>query len=242
MAHGGEDWGRYAPAKTIFTVQDLGELAARLKSIDTFDRRGNIIWLDDFESGLSKWGVDTVGAGTDLKPSAEFCRSGAFAAKGTLPGGVSASITMSHYEPFPVLSNFGFECHISLYRKVTAARLYLYLLYGATSYNFSVRYDVANKKLQYQDEDQALQDLATDLSLYNSNNCFHAFKLVVDSAKREYKRLIVDDTTYLLDTFKPWSNPTGAANLLAPAIAIANSGDDDGFTYVDDVILTQNEP
>ena len=80
MAHGHPDYGGAAPLATVYTLQDLAELAARLGSIDVFDRRGNVLLLDDFESGIKKWlfgGTGSYSAGwiCDRAEHGGFCLS-----------------------------------------------------------------------------------------------------------------------------------------------------------------------
>ena len=63
MAGETPDYGRLSAQATVFPVTDLGELAARLGSIVSHDRRGDVIWLDGFEDGLDKWQPTTSGSG-----------------------------------------------------------------------------------------------------------------------------------------------------------------------------------
>ncbi|GAI16225.1 unnamed protein product, partial [marine sediment metagenome] len=109
MTHGGPDWGTPGPLKTIYTLEDMAELVARLGSIVTFDRRGNIIWLDDFEGTLGKWGIETEGAGYSAQLSAEAARSGGFSAKLISPDDEEDRIGLKRWFPLPVESNIGFE-------------------------------------------------------------------------------------------------------------------------------------
>jgi len=52
MPRGHPDYGQAGPTSLIATVPDLGELAARLGSNNTWDRRGFILWYDDFEASV----------------------------------------------------------------------------------------------------------------------------------------------------------------------------------------------
>jgi len=81
MAHGQPDYGMYTLANTIYRLTDMGELAARLGSINTYDRRGDVIFLDSFESGLTAWSPSSACTGSDLVQSAKHARSGGFSAK-----------------------------------------------------------------------------------------------------------------------------------------------------------------
>lgn len=49
------DWGGTYTNTFFQPLFDHGELAARLGSLVTFDRRGALVWLDSFESGLGGW-------------------------------------------------------------------------------------------------------------------------------------------------------------------------------------------
>ncbi|GAI87669.1 unnamed protein product, partial [marine sediment metagenome] len=61
MAHGQPDFGMYAAKETVASLADVGELAARLGSIVAQDRRGDVIFLEDFEAPILNW----TGAGPD---------------------------------------------------------------------------------------------------------------------------------------------------------------------------------
>jgi len=69
MAHGTPDWGVTASKKTIYSLHDMGELAVRLGSIVSFDRRGDVIFSDSFQNGLGKVYASGVGAGFECWPS-----------------------------------------------------------------------------------------------------------------------------------------------------------------------------
>ena len=49
MASGHPDGGEGGETQIIHTVQDVGELAARLGSVSAYFRSGNVVWFDDFE-------------------------------------------------------------------------------------------------------------------------------------------------------------------------------------------------
>ncbi|GAI56753.1 unnamed protein product, partial [marine sediment metagenome] len=80
MAHGQPDFGMYQIAKTIYRLADMGELAVRLGSIVTHDRRGDVIWMDNFDSGIAKWYQFASDDDGLVEWSAERSRSGGFSA------------------------------------------------------------------------------------------------------------------------------------------------------------------
>ena len=58
----------------------LAELAARLGSPTTYERRGALIFADIFDSGLSKWNTDTSGAGASVALTALYASVGKYSA------------------------------------------------------------------------------------------------------------------------------------------------------------------
>ena len=63
MARSGPDWGLRGGKATVFPLTDMAELAARLRSIDVYDRAGDVIALDDFQSGIDQWEHSGSGSG-----------------------------------------------------------------------------------------------------------------------------------------------------------------------------------
>ncbi|GAI49683.1 unnamed protein product, partial [marine sediment metagenome] len=63
MSRGQPDYGSSAVKEVAGTLADMGELAARLSSIVEYDRRGDVVYLDDFEEPVLKWSPLAAGAG-----------------------------------------------------------------------------------------------------------------------------------------------------------------------------------
>ncbi|KKK91844.1 hypothetical protein LCGC14_2708890, partial [marine sediment metagenome] len=84
---------------------NIAELAARLGGIVSFYRRGDVLWLDDFEGTIGKWAVSGTGASASL--STDDARNGAKSGKLTL--GAGKEIFINRVMGYPVISNMGFE-------------------------------------------------------------------------------------------------------------------------------------
>ncbi len=110
MVHTLPDYTSKWKTQTVTAIADNAELAARLKSIVTFDRRGNIIWMDDFEGAILLW--ETALSGTD----AAIAISAASAHQGSTSCKLTAGKTATRYaiirkDLAPVKeSRFGLEC------------------------------------------------------------------------------------------------------------------------------------
>jgi len=55
MAHGRPDDSNIKSVIPVYVMQDLAELAARLGSTVVLDRRGSVIFMEDFGKGLGGW-------------------------------------------------------------------------------------------------------------------------------------------------------------------------------------------
>ncbi|KKK96081.1 hypothetical protein LCGC14_2666380 [marine sediment metagenome] len=235
------DWGAQSSQATVHEVTDLGELAVRLGSIVTHDRRGDVIWFDGFEDGLVKWATATFGTGAAVDLSLTKARNGLFAARlvAGSDGGLSARIDKTI--PFPVLSPMGAEFSFQLQQNIDNLEFIFDLFDGVDVTQYLITWsDVANNLL-YQDSAGVDQVFASDVSLSITDTLFHTMKLVVDMENKVYARLIIDNTTYLLTDIAALA----IADVTTPAVRvrmnlIGRAGDND-LIYVDDVILTQNE-
>jgi hypothetical protein len=242
MAHGHPDYGTDAPLSTVYSIQDLGELAARLGSIVTFDRRGNVLWFDDFENSLNKWYVETLGTGASVAITNDKARRGALACQVITGNATNNYAVITHYEPYPVLSKLGLE--FSLLTNVDKATLYAYFIIqtGTHVHNSGIKYDFDDDTWQYHNSAGSWVDLAMPAVLGSSLYLFHTIKLVIDPLTQRYVRLIVDDTSYDMSSLAYRYIATVNIPLVYIQLWLWTQEAAAKTIYFDDVILTQNEP
>ncbi|GAH53184.1 unnamed protein product, partial [marine sediment metagenome] len=180
MAHGQPDFGIYAAKKTVSGLADLGELAARLGSIVTFDRRGDIVWFDDFEGEVDKWYQEPSGTDAAIVVSPDAARNGSFSAKLTTGDEVNDFATIIHYLPYPVTSRVGFEISFNVENDLSELIFSQRLYDGSYEHYARLRYLPATDVLQYLDSEAEWQDLVTGLVLWAATYAFHTVKLVID--------------------------------------------------------------
>ena len=236
------DWGALSSQATVHEVTDLGELAARMGSIVTFDRRGDIVWMDDFECGLMKWIATAVGTGAAVAESTAYARNGATSVKLTGGSDSAGQAGIAHYNPIPVLGRVGVE--ISAYRATTINNLRIShsIADGAALLKPAIRWVQSGTTLQYRDSDGNWQTFSSAFSFTTRATEFHTFKLVTDIENRVYVRAIIDDTEYSLAdiAIQAMVGAGSPEQLLAVDLYSRSSENDVG--YVDDAIFTQNEP
>jgi len=226
------------PVGPIYTSTDIAELAARQGSPVTFDRRGNVIWYDDFGSSLNKWVIGGVGATCVITNA--YARARGLSALLTTGGGLGDIATMQHAEAYPTLSKMGFEFSFDYDGNVCEIRLGTHLYNGTTEYYPFIRWNQPDNDLSYGDETGALVHIAFEEL---SDVAFNTMKLVVDFETNQYVRLLLNNLTYDLSGKGIPSTPDAVTLpqlLLTPrleALVVGVVG-----VFVDDVIITQNEP
>ncbi len=242
MPHGQVDFGAYAVKETVSSLADMGELAARLGSIVTFDRRGDVIWFDDFESGIEKWDKSSSGDRGSIEWSAAKSRNGGFSAKITTGAQSGDFATLTAYLPFPVLSRIGVEFSPLLYNYVGKLKLKIYVYDGEFRHQFEIQHFHITKLFQYKGDDDKWHDMSPTLDLAWFSRQFHTLKLVADAQSKLYTRFIANSQSYDLAAFRSYRWGDGAAPHLWIAIEVTNSNTNAGKAHIDDAIVTQNEP
>jgi len=242
MAHGYPDYGIYTAKKTVYSLQDMAELAARLGSIVTFDRRGDVIWLDDFEDNINKWGQEPSGVGAAIALSTDAARNGGYSCKLTTGNVAGEYARIIHSGPYPILSKIGFEISFTLDTNTMRFRIGLSLYDGTYHSRASVQYNMPFARVEYVDENGVWQVLDTITPLRSGHTLFHTIKLVVDFVNYKYERLLLDSLSYDLTPYSLYRiGDTSSPVLLVDAIHYTNV-DANISNYVDDAIITQNEP
>lgn len=230
------------PVGPIYTVTDIGELAARLGSIVTFDRRGNVIWLDDFEGTENKWFLGGSGEGYNFVISAEAARNGCFSGKlnpGILEGNTGHIL---HTCPYPVLSKLGLECSFTWHAHIKDISFRMNLYTGKDEYWANIKYDGDEEKLYYRGTDVLWHEFASDISLYIFIKHFHTAKLVADFTTGMFERFILNNREYDLSSYKLYTHTSDYYPSLHLTILSTNGSAGIHPLYIEDVIITQNEP
>lgn len=242
MAHGQADYGKYAPKLTVGSMADNAELATRLGSIVTYDRRGDVIWYDDFESGINKWEDRSTDLGHGLDVSALYARNGGFSAKITCGSNGAFAGTMGHFQAPPVKSKVGLEAHWArpLFN-FTNIYFRMFIEHTTEVWDARIRFVSATGALEYWDG-AAWQTIQLNVGARAWPSHFHALKFVVDLDTNLYTRLLFENLSFDLSGYTlPHTVVAATPDLIATIQAVGANGVN-SLVHIDDVILTQNEP
>jgi hypothetical protein len=242
MGHGTPDWWGTEPTATTHKVSDLGELAARLGSIDTFDRRGDVVWLSGFENGLGEFRVVSGGTGASVVISTTATQRGAYSCKLTAGSSAPFLASISKLVPYPALSKFGTEAAFTWNTGISFLTLEMWLYNGTNYTRFAIKFDQVNSKIYYLNSVGGWTEIGNLPPWTTSNWIFHVAKLVVDLEAGVYARLIVDNTTHLFFSISGEVVASAVQPYLYSLVAMEGPGGTNPSIYVDNLIITQNEP
>ena len=242
MPHGNRDYGIGAPKWTIYPLTDLGELAARLGSPVTFDRRGDVIWIEDFESSLNKWDPTTWGVGSGIFITNDRSRSGNFSCKMITGPIANDRAYMEHFLPLPVLSKMGIEFSFAGMNNIKYLTLETHLYEHEYQHHAHIRYDWPHRSLKYFDPHSTFHTFYYPYDIHDEDRLFNTLKAVIDFPNGKYDRVIVNDQSFDISQYTYYKPGPAVVFFLYIAIEITTNVNANAYTYIDDVIITQNEP
>jgi len=241
MAKGQPDFGQYAPTETIVGLSDMGELAARLGSIVTFDRRGNIVRLYNFEGGIAQWELGGVGPGRTLEWVQEYHRSGNFCAKLTTRDAPGWIATMETSVSYPILSKIGIEYSVMIEPTLKYINLLIDLYNGSYVIEANAKWTQSTALWQLTHTGGGVS-LSPTMKLSPAASVFNTIKLVADFNNNQYCRLLANNVSYDLSAYYLVKGASTVAPRIDIAIQIETNTTEATHAYVDDFIQTQNEP
>ena len=245
---------RYTISQNV-EVANADELAVRLGAISLFERRGEIMWQDDFECSTLKW-IQDVGTVARSTTSARNGNASLKLTTGASVDNLARAIWRGHYPntyggiaPYYEghTCRIGAEFSFALGPSIKYIMLQLGLVVDSTHfYQGIVRYRPQDNDLQiYQrtgTPPAAWETIATSLDIYEQDKMYHTWKLVIDISNWKYLRLYLDDNEYDISSYGiNYSTPSNARRRTVVDLEISNNASGAHYAYIDDFILTINE-
>lgn len=245
VSQGGIDYpdGGFASGGGIFPLAgDLGELAARMGSVVTHNREGTVVYIETFEHSVQTWHPTTYGTDGEIYVSALRSRSGGYSCKLIADSDGSNCAKVFRSFPLPTLSKYGLE--FSWLPEAHTNILEWRLSYhdGVDVHHYNARYRTTENDVQIQVGADSWTTVVTGLDLNYEYADFHTIKTVGDFATDMWVRLIINNVEHDLSVYPAYITDEVAGPDVVPAILIWGDDGYNGFSYIDDIILTQNEP
>lgn len=242
MPRGQPDYGLYTQTPVASGISDPGEAAARLGSINVYDRRGWTVWMDNFEAPVLKWTSSRAGAGVAPLLVTTDAWMGVQSVYFDTPAGALNLSTMSKHFPLLRLGQAGFEFWIRGYTR--------------TAGYFRARFDINDATNHTRAELQI--DLQADtVSIVTPAGViviaiglfpdlvflpFIPIKVVIDMDNDNYIRLLVGSNEYDISAHALVTVGISTARYITTGFQLHPDIAEDTYVWLDNFILTQNEP
>lgn len=236
------DWYALRPGSDRHVLADMAELAVRLFSPVVHDRRGTIIWVDDFRYGDVSWVHSTGGAGAAIAIDTHYPLYGGKVLK--LTAGSSSPYAAQIYRnlSIPRVNKWGVAVHFAVTSNFDYISLSVGKYDGINRVQGRVRISDTDNTMVYRDSDGDNQLIATLSDLTETYGTYHWLKLVMDMSTKEYVRVMFDDTEYDLGGISLYESASGEVAQFRPYISLFGLSDENDVMCVDAVVITIDEP
>ena len=238
---GQPDFGAYQTKSTGATLADMADLAVRLGIIVEYDRRGDVVKLDDFESPVFRW-ESTPSLGGAIALDIAQVKSGAKSVKLSVNGTAGASPNIKSF--FYPLGSLQLGAEISFCKPATTYKLRFEMSnYTGTAVYYGQAEILFNTGvLQIRKSDGTNIEVATGLTFRDDDFVFSPMKMVIDFLNNKYTRFLLANVEYDLSAH---ALSTASSTIKASSgviITLIDTGASTADLWLDDFVFTQNEP
>lgn len=244
VKHGAPDWSKYQVDSKVYPTLDFAEIPPRLGSPVTFDRRGNVYYLDSFEHGLRGWAKVEIDSGDAVDISPADYRTGGYSVKLVNGQATISQAGLRMKLPLLAAGKVGFSVAWRSPPGVPRFWIRMFWYSETVGWEAMVECEKAGGKVKLAQLDPIWTELATGITFYPSvvSTPWHVMKLVADFDTGYYTRLLLDRDEWDISSYPLLAVAVLAKNTLAIDFTAAGDNTTTYYTYVDDVIITQDEP
>jgi len=242
MPRGQPDYGLTAQTVLAAGIADPGEAAARLGSINVYDRRGWTLWMDNFEAPALKWEAASFGGGIVPVLDSSRAWTGAQSVKLACPAAGAPISQLYRCFPLARLGKVGAEFWIQTNQVVGSYIRFLLGIYDGVN--------LSSAEMEYYPQLGTIRLatsvgwilVASDIYMTQAGQYFLPIKLVVDMDTEQFIRLLVGEREIDISSYLMFN--AGATVFRVIGVILALYGVAGGATeaYIDNFILTVSEP
>lgn len=218
------------------------ELAARLGSLKTYDRRGSVLDMQNFDSGLGSFELVKGGSGAYPVIAADRILSGGYSAYLYAPTGVTNASELRWYRGMAWAESFGVEIAFNLDALHGMLFFWCCLYDGAKSHPGVLRWNLDTGVLECLGGAGTYEEVATGLAVGVGKGKWNFLKLVIDTANDEYMRCLLGGTEIDMTSFEILDSADASPPYLYASVALYASASDAAEMWIDNLILTDREP
>jgi hypothetical protein len=232
----------YLPGSGKSTLGDMGELAVRIGSPVSYDRRGSVYWYDDFEDGIGGYSLDLAGTGAAIRYTHSYVFRGALSAKltGGSTGNKHAGL-IKRISP-ALFTTFGLEVTYSIAGNVSNIVITFRYYTGTILYEGATTIEMANQRALFTSPGPVYPPIIPlDIEI-NDPALFNTSKLVVDMVNLTYLRFMHNQDDFSLNDGNLVSTPQVSPARLEAIVLVNSVAGSNGIIYVDNMIVTIGDP
>ena len=186
----------WLPGAQRSLMLDQAELAARLGSIVTYDRRGQVNWMDQGQGGLSPWNVAGGGTGNGVAVIATNTYRGGYALQMTAGSTAGRNSELVHRFNPQELNRWGLEVAVYWPTEFSFFTLSLDYFTGAQRYSAQLYIDRGAEEIYIIDEVDGYTFLAALPNPVDAYGKYHLVKMVAHIKEKTYTRIMYDDLAF----------------------------------------------
>lgn len=241
MASGSEDFITPVVVSVSSTFTAIDELAARQKSADTFDRRGNVLYAHDMSEGLSPYLLNESGTGDSVTvdTTKSFYGSQSLLIAGGSVANDNTGFSKRHR--LPSSQYIGLEALFMRDSSVEIVDFGIQYTKDGVQYTATVGLELASDELFFLDSALVRQELlSVDVSDFSVS--WRTFiKLVIDIENHTYHRTIFEGTE--IAHSQPLPNAgSNQPDFVSPRIFVRSDGTQPQEVNILSFVFTINEP
>jgi len=187
---------KWMPGSSRYVLEDMGELAVRLGSPSRFDRRGEIIWMDDFKSGTAGWWTYGSGTGYEVYVDNQITLQSPFCVVLTAGSDASQYAEIRKFFSAEVVGRAGIEFAVAFDTEFDFLYIELWEGDGNTHVKGKLAIYDTGGVINVYDADDVSHEIGSGFSYGEPTQQYHLIKLVVDFYTGMYVRLVIDQNSY----------------------------------------------
>jgi len=242
MAHGAPDYSDVRKEGLVYRIDDMAELAARLGSLLTYDRRGDIFWSYGFDDGIGDFTELALGAGAEVTLNNTYFHNPPFSLNLTSGAAVGNLTRISRLFPVPYDLAMGFAVAVRPTATTDTCEINVMHYTGEVLWYTLLIVDFANGKITIRTDETDPLTITSDVAYLSSSFVFNHLKLVVNLADHSLVRFSLNNNVYSLDGYTMRSEASATAERIYLDIVNKNTAALSTDLYVDNIILTTAEP
>jgi hypothetical protein len=219
---------------------DVGELAARIGSPVTYDRRGEVLWYGMFQCGYTGWTIIPAPAIDSVFVVAEDTLRGGFTVQLKGRGAGNTVYLRKGFAPL-YQENLGFEVGVCFLDPFNYFQLRILRYDGTNLHVAGLRFDDSVDELQYYSHLDTWVKCLDASPPHHTTAIYHHVKIVADMENDEYLRFLWDNEEVDLDDIAFYSTASAPGPYVIFEIGY-NADDSNDQCNLAHAIITGNEP